>query len=158
MRLGIISDTHGMLRPGVFSVFAEVDHIIHAGDVGPAELLDELAALAPVAAVYGNTDGFDVRSRTEKVVHLDLEGLRLTVTHGDQFGTPSPDILAREFPDRDVLVYGHTHEARLEFVDETLTVVNPGPAGATRGSTRPSVCVMEYEPVLPPRARIVEVI
>jgi predicted phosphodiesterase len=51
MRLGIISDTHGLLRPEVYDVFSGVDHILHAGDVGPAELLAELGAIAPVTAV-----------------------------------------------------------------------------------------------------------
>jgi len=57
MRLGVIADTHGLLRPQVFDAFAEVDHILHAGDLGSLELLTELEALAPVTAVYGNTDG-----------------------------------------------------------------------------------------------------
>ena len=56
MRLGIISDTHGMLRPEVFEVFKEVDRIIHAGDIGSLDLLTELEAIAPVLAVYGGTD------------------------------------------------------------------------------------------------------
>ena len=57
MRLGIIADTHGLLRPEVFDVFGEVDHILHAGDIGSLDLLRELEAIAPVTAVYGNTDG-----------------------------------------------------------------------------------------------------
>ncbi|TFG45856.1 MAG: metallophosphoesterase, partial [Gemmatimonadales bacterium] len=56
MRLGIISDTHGLLRPEVFEVFREVDHILHAGDIGPLDILTELEAIAPVTAVFGNTD------------------------------------------------------------------------------------------------------
>ena len=68
MRLGVISDTHGMLRPQVFEVFREVDHILHGGDIGAWELIVELQALAPVTAVYGNTDGFDIRSRVPQVV------------------------------------------------------------------------------------------
>jgi len=61
MRLGVIADTHGLLRPEVFQAFAKVDHILHAGDVGPPDLLTELEALAPVTAVYGNTDGMELR-------------------------------------------------------------------------------------------------
>jgi uncharacterized protein len=63
VRLGVISDTHGMLRPEVFEVFREVDHILHGGDIGDWDLIVELQALAPVTAVYGNTDSFDIRSR-----------------------------------------------------------------------------------------------
>ena len=61
MRLGIISDTHGLLRPEVFEVFKGVDRILHAGDIGAADLLAELESVAPVTAVWGNTDGFDLR-------------------------------------------------------------------------------------------------
>lgn len=75
MRLGIISDTHGMLRPEVFEVFAEVDHILHAGDIGELELLTELEALAPVTAVYGNTDGMDLRARLPRSPFTNLESL-----------------------------------------------------------------------------------
>lgn len=155
MRLGIIADTHGLLRRGVFDVFAEVDHILHGGDVGPAELLLELEALAPVTAVYGNTDGFDVRRRCPQVARLELEGLFITVTHGDQLGSPTPEALHRAYPDADVIVYGHTHRPRLELLERTVTVMNPGAAGPRRFDLAPSVGIMELEPGLPPRARLV---
>jgi putative phosphoesterase len=156
VRIGIISDTHGLLRPGVFEVFSEVDHIVHAGDIGSTDILSELETLAPVTAVYGNTDGFDIRGKVPQIAHVDLEGLLVTVTHGDQFGMPTPATMAREFSDRDVLIFGHTHVAILELVDYTLTIMNPGSAGPARGDVPPTVGIMEYEPVLPPRARIVE--
>ncbi|MBI4420499.1 MAG: metallophosphoesterase family protein, partial [Gemmatimonadetes bacterium] len=98
MRLGIISDTHGQLRPEVFHAFSQVDHILHAGDVGDADLLIELEALAPVTAVYGNVDDFRLRSRLPKVVECELDGFLITVTHGDQFGSPSPAKLRAAFP------------------------------------------------------------
>lgn len=156
MRIGVISDTHGLLRPEVFDVFAEVDHIIHAGDIGGADILDELGVLAPVTAVYGNTDGFDIRDRVPDVAEADLEGLLVTVTHGDRFGMPKPSDLIEAFPDRNVLIYGHTHEPLLESVDYTLTTLNPGSAGPQRGTRPPTVAILDYEPVLPPRGRIIE--
>lgn len=155
MRLGVIADTHGLLRSSVFGTFAEVDHILHAGDVGPDDLLVELAAIAPVTAVYGNTDGFDIRRRCPQVAHLELDGLSVTVTHGDQFGTPTPALLHAQFPDADVIVYGHTHRPVLELLDRTVTVMNPGSAGPRRFDLLPSVGIMELEPGLPPRARLV---
>ena len=155
MRLGVISDTHGLLRPSVFDVFAEVDHILHAGDVGPDDLLIELEALAPVTAVFGNTDGFDVRRRCPQVAQLELDGLYVTVTHGDQFGSPTPAQLHAKFPDADIIVYGHTHRPLLELVDTTVTIMNPGAAGPRRFDILPSVGIMELEPGLPPRARLV---
>jgi uncharacterized protein len=86
MRLGVISDTHGLLRPEVFDAFAGVDQILHAGDVGRPDLLTELETLAPVTAVYGNTDGSDLRCTLPKVATLQLDGFEIVVTHGDQLG------------------------------------------------------------------------
>jgi hypothetical protein len=155
VRLGIISDTHGKLRPEVLDVFSQVDHILHGGDVGSVSILDRLAALAPVTAVYGNVDPFDVRARCPRVARLELDGLIVVVTHGDQFGSPTPRLLRAEFPDADVLVYGHTHQPLLELVDKTVTVMNPGSAGPGRFGQAPSVGIMELEPGIPPRARLV---
>lgn len=155
IRLGVISDTHGFLRPEIFDVFAEVDRILHAGDVGPADILGELEALAPVTAVYGNTDGFEVRERCLKVATLELEGCYVTLTHGDQYGRPTPATLHREFPEADVLIYGHTHEPLVELLNGTVTVMNPGAAGRSNLKALPSVGVMELEPGIPPRARLV---
>jgi uncharacterized protein len=155
MRLGIISDTHGLLRPEVFEVFAQVDYILHGGDVGPADLLVELETLAPVTAVYGNMDQFDVRHRCPQVARLELDGFFIAVTHGDQFGSPTPEKLHQAFPDADIIVYGHTHRPRLELVDKTVIVMNPGAAGPRRFDLLPSVGIMDLEPGLPPRARLV---
>jgi hypothetical protein len=155
VRLGVIADTHGLLRPSVFDAFAEVDHILHAGDVGPDDLLIELEALAPVTAVFGNTDGFDIRRRCPQVAQLELDGLYVAVTHGDQFGSPTPDVLRASFPDADIIVYGHTHRPLLELVDRTVTVMNPGSAGPRRFDILPSVGIMELETGIPPRARLV---
>jgi putative phosphoesterase len=155
MRVGVIADTHGLLRDAVFDVFAEVDHILHAGDVGPPDLLTELEALAPVTAVYGNTDGAAIRRRCAQVARLELDGLFVALTHGDQFGSPHPAALQRAFPDADVIVYGHTHRPLLELLDRTVTVMNPGAAGPRRFDVVPSVGIMEFEAGLPPRARLV---
>src|SRR5512134_3555830 len=122
MRLGIISDTHGLLRPEVFDVFREVDRIIHAGDIGPLELLAELEAIAPVTAVYGNTDGFDVRARVPAVVETRIEGLDFVILHGDQLGSPSPQNLHAAYPAAEVIIYGHTHRPLLTTVDVVVTV------------------------------------
>ncbi|HJP57890.1 MAG TPA: metallophosphoesterase family protein [Gemmatimonadales bacterium] len=155
MRLGIISDTHGLLRPEVFDVFREVDHILHAGDVGPPAILTELEALAPVTAVYGNTDGWDLRGRLAQVATIRLDGFDIVVTHGDQFGSPTPEALNAAFPRAEIIVYGHTHRPLLTTVDVVVTVMNPGGAGPKRFNLPPSVGIMELEPGIPPRARLV---
>ena len=155
MRLGVIADTHGLLRPEVLDVFRDVDHILHAGDVGPLDLLTELEALAPVTAVYGNTDGWDVRARLPAVARVELDGFRVVVTHGDQLGSPTPEKLQTTFPDAEILVFGHTHRPILTLVDVVVTVMNPGGAGARRFDLPPSVGILELEPGIPPRGRLV---
>jgi hypothetical protein len=158
MRLGILSDTHGTLRPEVFEAFQQVDHILHAGDIGPVDLLVELEALAPVTAVYGNTDGLDIRQRCPKVAEPELEGVPTVVTHGDQFGIPTPAVLRDAFPWAEMIVFGHTHRAELVQLDYTLTVMNPGPAGPSGDGHPPSVGIVELEAGIPPRARIVPLV
>jgi putative phosphoesterase len=155
LRLGVISDTHGLLRPEVFEVFEDVDHILHGGDVGKFEILIELEALAPVTAVYGNVDGFEIRSKVPQVAEIELDGFRIVVTHGDQLGKPTPAKLHEAFPSAEIIVYGHTHKPLLELVDKTVTVMNPGGAGAPRFGLLPSVGILELEAGIPPRGRIV---
>lgn len=155
MRLGIIADTHGLLRPEVFEVFREVDHILHAGDIGPLDLLTELEAIAPVTAVYGNCDGFDVRARVPAIVQTRILGLDFVLLHGDQLGSPTPEKLHQAYPEAEVIVYGHTHRPLLTTVDVVVTVLNPGGAGPRRFDLPASVAIMELEAGLPPRARLV---
>jgi putative phosphoesterase len=155
MRLGVISDTHGLLRVEALEVFEGVDHILHGGDVGTWDVVVALQALAPVTAVYGNTDGTELRSRLPQVAEIDLDGFRILVTHGDQLGSPTPDKLHEAFPDADIILYGHTHKPLIELVDKTVTVMNPGGAGAPRFGLLPSVGILELEPGIPPRGRIV---
>ncbi len=156
MRLGVISDTHGLLRPEVFEVFSDVDHILHAGDIGSLDILTELATLAPVTAVFGNTDGFDIRAMVPKVAEIELDGFRIVVTHGDQFGRGvTAEVLNKAFPDAEILVYGHTHIPRLELVDVVVTAMNPGGAGPRRFDIPASVGILELEPGIPPRGRLI---
>ncbi len=155
MRLGVISDTHGVLRPQVFEAFREVDHILHGGDIGNWDLIVELQALAPVTAVYGNTDGFAIRAKVPQVAEIELDGFPIVVTHGDQFGSPTSAKLHEAFPHADIIVFGHSHRPLLELVDKTVTVMNPGGAGAPRFGIPPSVGILELEPGIPPRGRIV---
>lgn len=132
LRLGILSDTHGLLRPELFTALEGVEHILHAGDVGSPEILLALEALAPVTAVYGNTDGFGLRHRVPEVQRLTLAGWRIVVTHGHQFGrTPTPAVLAEAFPDADLVVFGHTHQP-LVAEHRGIRFVNPGSCGPRR--------------------------
>src|SRR2546430_7792037 len=150
MRVGVIADTHGLLRPEVFDVFERVDHILHAGDVGKPQILIELEAIAPVTAVYGNVDGPELRARLTQVAEVELDGFVVVVTHGDQFGHPTPAALHEAFPKAEIIVYGHTHKPLLELVDRTVTVMNPGGAGGARFGIAPSGGGMELEAGGPP--------
>jgi uncharacterized protein len=141
MRIGLISDTHGRLRASVFDAFAGVDLILHAGDVGPASILDELETIAPVRAVVGNTDGFALRGRAVEEVHLELEGYSVVVVHGHMLGSPNAHTLRGEYPDADIIVYGHTHRQRVDEVDGCL-IINPGAAGPARFDLKPAVAVL----------------
>jgi putative phosphoesterase len=154
VRLGVISDTHGLLRPEVFDAFEGVDHILHAGDVGKPGIISDLEALAPVTAVYGNTDGAELRRLLPQVAMLELDGFDIVVTHGDQLGSPTPNALHSAFPDAQIIVYGHTHRPLLTLVDVVVTVMNPGGAGARRFNLPPSVGILELEAGIPPRGRL----
>jgi len=155
VRLGVLADTHGALRPRVLDVFAGVDLILHAGDVGEPAILATLEALAPVTAVYGNVDGGALRARLPRVAAVTVDGFRFVVTHGDQFGSPRPDDLKEAFPDADVIVFGHTHKPLIHAFEDYSMVLNPGSAGAHRSDRIPSVAIIETEAGIPPRARIV---
>ncbi len=130
--IGILSDTHGLLRSSVFEALEGVDHILHAGDVGTPDILTALEALAPVTAVWGNTDGFDLRRQVPEVARVELAGLPVVVLHGHQFGrTPTPEVLREAHPEAGLVVYGHTHRPVMEEF-EGAWYVNPGSCGPRR--------------------------
>jgi putative phosphoesterase len=131
VRIGIISDTHGLLRSEVFARFEGVDHILHAGDVGPVEILMELEAIAPVTAVWGNTDGLEIRRRAPEIAHVELAGAKVVVLHGMQLGAPTAEKAAAAYPDADLVVFGHSHKWVIRQVGSVLAV-NPGSAGRPR--------------------------
>lgn len=144
MRIGIISDTHDLLRPEVFEHFSGVEHILHAGDVGDPDLLVELEAIAPVTAVYGNTDGWKLRQTLPEIARLTLGGVPTVLVHGDQWGSPTPQRAAAAFPDAGVVVFGHSHRAVIERVG-TVLAVNPGSAGPIRFGAPPTLALAELE-------------
>src|SRR5918994_4317523 len=138
MLVGLISDTHGLMRPEALEALSGVDVILHAGDVGSASVLDALWAVAPVHAVRGNVDmtGGELRD----FLSLQLDGARIHVSHGDELGSPTPAALAARY-DADVIVFGHTHRPVVTHVGPTL-VINPGAAGPARFNLKPSVALL----------------
>ncbi len=139
LRIGLISDTHGLLRPDVHRALAGVSLILHAGDVCGDGILDELALIAPVRAVFGNCDDPGDPQLVERL-DLELGGLRVHVSHGHELGRPGAATVAAAY-DADVCVYGHTHRQLIERVGGRL-VINPGAAGPRRFDLEPSVAVL----------------
>jgi putative phosphoesterase len=137
LTIGLISDTHGLVRPEVFDALAGVDLIIHAGDVGPADVLIELATIAPVRAVWGNTDAPGRPDLVERIDEM-FEQVRVVVTHGHEIGSPNPPRLVSAYMHADVIVYGHTHQQIITRAARRM-VINPGAAGARRFKLQPCV-------------------
>jgi putative phosphoesterase len=138
-RIGLISDTHGLVRPDVHEALAGVERILHAGDVGGQDILDELSLIAPVQAVWGNTDPPGMPGLVE-ALSLDIGGVRIHVQHGHELGRPKPEQLLAAYAE-DVLVYGHTHQQVIVEAGGRL-VVNPGAAGPRRFQLLPSVAIL----------------
>jgi putative phosphoesterase len=137
--IGLISDTHGLVRPDVFRALAGVELILHGGDVGGDDILDELATIAPIRAVYGNTDA-PGNPRLAASIEMQIGGVTIHVSHGHEVGSPNPERLLAKYS-ADVLVYGHTHRQLVTNV-ENRWVVNPGAAGPRRFDVVPTVARM----------------
>lgn len=133
MTFGILSDTHNYFHPELPEVLAGVDLILHAGDVGTPDVLDELEKVAPVRAVYGNIDGQAIKHRAPEFQRFRTEGLRFLMTHiGGRPGRWPKGVgplLQRERPD--VFICGHSHILRIERVHALggMLYLNPGAAG-----------------------------
>lgn len=134
--VGLISDTHGLVRADVHDALAGVELILHAGDVGGQEILGELELIAPVRAVLGNTDPEESPGLVHEIL-ITVGGLRVHVSHGHEVGSPTPAKLAERY-DADVVVYGHTHRQLVTRIGGRL-VINPGAAGPRRFNLKPSV-------------------
>ena len=142
LKIGVISDTHGYLDPRVEKIFAGVDHILHAGDIGFSVLIVELEFLAPVTAVLGNNDEGLPFKETEVV---KLGGKKILVHHIVHPPAPHERLalrLQREKPD--VVVFGHTHKRLAETINGVL-YLNPGYSGKPRHGTERSVVLLHLD-------------
>ena len=122
--IGVISDTHGLLRPEAKAALGECDAIIHAGDIGKPDVLDELAEIAPVTAIRGNVDKWAVDLPDTEVVEID--GRYLYVLH--DLKRLDLDPKAAGF---DAVIFGHSHAPSVQTRDGVL-YLNPGSAGPRR--------------------------
>lgn len=141
MKIGVISDTHGYLDPCVEKIFAGVDHILHAGDIGFASIILELELIAPVTAVLGNTDS-DIGYRITETVELAKK--KFLVHHIVNPWSPSETVGARIAKDKpDVVAFGHTHRQFAESVNGVF-FLNPGYAGKPKLGAERSVALLHW--------------
>lgn len=144
MLIGVISDTHGFFHPEIPNAFSDVDLILHAGDVGPMEVVHQLEQVAPVKGVFGNVDGSPVRGHFPETERLELDGLSFLLHHigghPNRWGRGVGTMLRAEHPD--VFICGHSHILRIERVPELnrMLYLNPGAAGR-QGFHQQKTCV-----------------
>lgn len=139
MKIGLISDTHGLLRPQAMDALQGCEQLIHAGDIGKASVLDALRAVAPLTVVRGNNDQDDAwASGVAYSAVLRVEGVGIYVTH-------IPADVPRPLPDDiQVVVVGHSHKPLIEQRDGVL-FINPGSAGPRRFKLPISVAVLHID-------------
>ena len=137
MRIGLISDTHGLLRPEAVAALRGCAQIIHAGDIGKPQVLDGLRVIAPLEAIRGNIDTADWAQVLPERLDLRIGGLTLHVLH--DLKQLDIDPLAAGI---DVVIAGHSHKPKVERRDGVL-YVNPGSAGTRRFSLPISLALLE---------------
>ena len=137
LRVGLISDTHGLLRPGALDALRGSDYIVHAGDIGTADILSRLEAIAPVTAVRGNNDHGRWAEQLPELAVLDVGDVRIGVIHDVKLLTTDPVRSGYH-----AIVSGHSHHPRVSERDQVL-YVNPGSAGPRR--FRLPVCVAQLD-------------
>lgn len=125
-RVGVISDTHGLLRPWALAALKGADLIVHAGDVGAPEVLSSLATIAPVTAVRGNVDREAWAEHLPETAVVEVEGLRLYVLHDLEQLDLDPAVAGFA-----AVLSGHSHHPRIETRRGVL-YLNPGSAGPRR--------------------------
>ncbi len=131
-RIGLISDTHTFIHPGLFNSFKECDEIWHAGDIGNIETADNLAAFKPLRAVYGNIDSHQVRVVYPEFQIFRCEGVKVLMTHiGGYPGRYQPlirNLIVKEKPG--LFISGHSHILKVIYDNKyQLLHINPGAAG-----------------------------
>lgn len=142
MKIGIISDTHNFLDPKILELFAGVGHILHAGDIGNATIISELEEIAPVTAVYGNTDAGLPFKETEIIELGARKFLIHHIVNPLALGDRVKERIARAQPD--VVVFGHTHRTFCEIIGGVL-YFNPGSAGKPKFGLGRTVAILHCD-------------
>jgi len=126
MQIGVISDTHGLLRPEALELLRGSEHIIHAGDIGAPEIVPALEKIAPVSAIRGNIDRQPWARRFPETHVVELGGLSIYVIHDAHALDLNPKVA-----DFAAVISGHSHQPKQEIKDGVL-FFNPGSAGPRR--------------------------
>jgi len=147
--VGVISDTHGLLRPQALTALAGVDLIVHAGDIGSPAILAELGAIVPVLAVRGNNDREAWAASIPEIATTEIAGKRLYVIHDFKMLAGDPAALGV-----DVIISGHSHRPSVQH-RSSVVLLNPGSAGPRRFSLPIAVARLHLGPA-GPRVEIVE--
>jgi uncharacterized protein len=137
MKIGVISDTHGLLRPEAIAALRDSDRILHAGDVGDPDILDRLRDIAPVTAIRGNIDREPWAKRLPETEVLEVGGVAIYMLHDLAQLDLKPE--ASGFR---VVVYGHSHRPKVEEKNGVV-YFNPGSAGPRRFQLPVGVGLME---------------
>lgn len=137
MKVGVISDTHGLLRPEARSALEGCERIIHAGDIGNLDILDQLASIAPLHVVRGNNDlGAPWAEPLADLLRFNLNGWQTLLVHDI---ADVPDVLDADIK---LVITGHSHKPRIEWRGEQL-YLNPGSAGRRRFKLPVTLAVLE---------------
>jgi putative phosphoesterase len=139
MLIGILSDTHGLLRPQVAPALAGVDHILHAGDVGDPAILDRLREIAPLTAIRGNIDTHDPCADLPPTDVVELGGCLIYMLHSLHDLDLNPKAASIG-----VVVFGHSHLPSIEMRDGVM-YLNPGSAGPRRFRLPVTVALLRIE-------------
>jgi len=150
MLIGVISDTHGLLRPEALVALAEAEHILHAGDVGDVEILDALREIAPVTAIRGNVDVSGACGELPATEMVELAGKLFYMVHSVHDLDIHPKAAGV-----DVVVSGHSHKPSVETKGGVM-YLNPGSAGPRRFALPVTVGLVTVGDGV--KARIVEIL
>ena len=135
-KIGVISDTHGLLRPEVIEILKDCDCILHAGDVDRPEILDQLRYLGNLYAVRGNNDG-DWAKNLSVTLRFRIEGVEFFMTHNRKN-------VAWNLESAQVVIFGHSHHYFEKMIDDRLWL-NPGSCGRSRFGGEVTMTVMEID-------------
>jgi putative phosphoesterase len=148
MLIGVLSDTHSLLRPEVLDALKGVEHILHAGDVGEISILEALRSVAPTTAIRGNVDKRGAVAELPATEALELAGHAIYLVHalGDLDIEPAEAGFS-------VVIYGHSHQPSIAFENGVL-LLNPGSCGPRRFKLPITLAYLHLEPGQPARAEL----